>query len=259
MSDELILKSTSNNVLTLTLNRPKALNALNVPLLEALSAAIDEVEQTPEIKAIVLTGTGKAFVAGADIAQMVDFSDDQAWRFAAWGQRLFSRLEKLSIPVIAAINGFALGGGCELAMAADILIASDKAKFGQPEVNLGVIPGFGGTQRLQRLVGPQLAMDLVLTGRIIKADEAKDIGLVARVVPADDLLAEAQKCAELIASKGPIAVAHAKRVIRDGGDTTLDHSMMLEAEAFAACFRTEDRKEGMQAFLEKRAADFKGA
>ena len=254
-----LLVTTDGPITTITLNRPKALNALNSQLLGELNDAIAAVEADASARALILTGAGKAFVAGADISEMVDFTEDQALVFALKGQRILARLEALPIPVIAAVNGYALGGGCELAMACDIIYASEKARFGQPEVNLGVIPGFGGTQRLTRLVGPMIAQELIYSGRIIKPDEALRVGLVARVTPPEGLLEAAQATANTIATKGPVAIAHAKAVIRDGAGMPLPQANDLEAKAFAACFLTEDQSEGMAAFLEKREAAFKGS
>lgn len=245
-------------VATITLNRPKALNALNSVTLAELGRAIEAVAASDAIRAVLLTGAGKAFVAGADISEMADLSAAAAEGFARQGQRLFHAIEALGVPVIAAINGFALGGGCELAMACDILIAGQKARFGQPEVNLGVIPGFGGTQRLPRLVGRAVAAELLYTGRMVDADEALRIGLVSRVFPQDELLAEARKMADEIAAKGPLAIASLKRTLMAGADLPLERACDREAVAFGACFATEDQSEGMAAFLAKRPADFKG-
>lgn len=259
MSDyENILLSIEGPVATVTLNRPKALNALNAATLLELGQAISDIDEADGVRAIILTGAGKAFVAGADISEMVDMRPQEAEAFARLGQDLLHNLEALPIPIIAAINGFALGGGCELAMACDILIAGEKARFGQPEVNLGVIPGFGGTQRLTRLVGRAVASELIYTGRIIKADEALRIGLVSQVFPQDELLTRAREMATTIAGKGPIALAQAKAAIMAGADVPLERACEREAIGFAACFATDDRKEGMSAFLQKRPADFKG-
>jgi enoyl-CoA hydratase len=206
-----------------------------------------------------VTGAGeKAFVAGADIASMRNMSADEAKIFGQKGHAAMDALGSLPFPVIAAVNGFALGGGCELALACDFIYASERAKFGQPEVNLGVIPGFGGTQRLARRVSVGVARELIYTGNIIDAQEALRIGLVNKVLPADQLLAEAKKTAQLIAQKGPLAIRYAKRVIGEGLDNTLGDGNEIEVDTFAACFRTQDQKEGMSAFLEKRAANFKG-
>lgn len=246
-----------DHVAVLTLDRPKALNALNSDTIEELHLAIAQVRASGA-RALILTGAGKAFVAGADISQMAGLTPTQAEHFARRGQEVFASLEALPIPVIAAVNGFALGGGCELALACDLIYASEKAKFGQPEVNLGVIPGFGGTQRLTRLVGRGVAAELILSGRMIKADEAVRIGLAVRAFSPEELLPEAHKLAQEIASKGPLAVANAKRLLHQGADMALERANSMEASAFAACFATEDQREGMAAFLEKRPAQFKG-
>ncbi len=258
MNFENINFSVEDHVAHIELNRPKALNALNAATLTELAQAVAAIEDNADVRAVIISGAGKAFVAGADISEMVDMDPAAAEVFARKGQGLFHRIEALRVPVIAAVGGFALGGGCELAMACDMLIAGEKARFGQPEVNLGVIPGFGGTQRLTRLVGRAVASDLIYTGRMIRADEALRIGLVSRVVPQDELMKTAKEAAAQIAAKGPVAIAQAKRVIMAGADMALERACDREAAAFAACFSTEDRAEGMSAFLEKRAANFKG-
>jgi len=242
----------------LTMNRPSALNALNSQTLTELEEAIDQVAEAEEVRVLVITGEGKAFIAGADIGEMIDLDEEGALAFAKAGQRVLSKLEALPKVVIAAVNGFALGGGCELSMACDLIYASERAKFGQPEVNLGVIPGFGGTQRLTRLLGPMLARDLILTGRMIDADEAFAYGLVAAVLPTTELIDHVRKLAKTIAQKGPIAVAYAKRVILEGPDLTFEEAQTAEAVAFARCFRSDDQSEGMNAFLNKRRAKFTG-
>jgi enoyl-CoA hydratase len=260
MSDyELLQVESDGPLVAVTINRPKALNALNAQVLDELRRAFDAVAENPAARGVVLTGTGRAFVAGADIAEMAQYDVQQAYAMSRQGHALAAAIEALAVPVVAAVNGFALGGGCELAMACDVIYASETAKFGQPEVNLGVIPGFGGTQRLSRLVGTQKARELVLSGRIIGADEALRIGLVARVVPAPQLLEEARALVLEIAAKGPLAVAAAKRVIQDGYDVSLAEANELEARAFADLFTSRDQKEGMSAFLEKRTPEFTGA
>ncbi len=250
--------SAEGPVATITFARPQALNALNSATIAELGLAVALTARDKNIRALILTGEGKAFVAGADIAEMATIGPAQAQHLSRQGQAVFASLEALPIPVIAAVNGFALGGGCELAMACDFIYASAKAKFGQPEVNLGVIPGFGGTQRLTRLVGRAMASELIYTGRIIKADEALRIGLVTRVVEPEGLLEAAQATAKEIATKGPLAIANAKRLIMEGADMALERANSMEATSFGACFATEDQKEGMDAFLNKRTADFKG-
>jgi enoyl-CoA hydratase len=224
-----------------------------------LSAAFEELAGREDAGVVLLTGAGeKAFVAGADITEMRRFTPVQALDFALSGQGILERIERLPQPVIGVINGFALGGGCELAMACDLLIAADTAKFGQPEVNLGIIPGYGGTQRLPRLVGRNLAKELVLTGEMITARRAYEIGLVNRVVPQADLMKTAREVAAVILSKGPIAVRTAKMAMNRGLDLDLSNACALEANAFAVGFSTADRVEGMTAFLEKRKAVFMG-
>jgi enoyl-CoA hydratase len=256
MSDAPVLLSKEGHLALVTINRPDKLNALNRDVLVHLHRYFTELREDREIRAAILTGAGeKAFVAGADIATMKSMATAEAKAFADLGHRVGDLMESLSFPVLAAVNGFALGGGCELAMACDLVYASDKAKFGQPEVNLGVIPGFGGTQRLARRVGVGKARELVFTGDIIDANEAHRIGLCEAIVPAAELQAHVRKVAEKIASKGPLAIAQAKVVIRRG-DPTLPSANELEAQAFAMLFGTADQKEGMGAFLEKRVAKF---
>lgn len=246
-----------DNVGIITISRPKALNALNSAVLKELSNAIDEMEKNKDVYVIVLTGEGKAFVAGADIAEMKDMTPDEAKEFSRMGSEIFRKIETISKPVIAAVNGYALGGGCELAMACDIIIASEQAKFGQPEVGLGIIPGFSGTQRLPRVVGTKVAKELIFTGSTITAEEALRIGLVNKVVPHDACLQTAIDMGKTIASKGQIAIRNAKMAINRGIETDIDKGIDVEIEMFAACFANEDQKEGMTAFLEKRKPNFK--
>ncbi|HTP52092.1 MAG TPA: enoyl-CoA hydratase-related protein [Anaeromyxobacteraceae bacterium] len=260
MQLENILWSTESGIGVATLNRPKALNALNAQTVRELGELLGEVERDSALNALVLTGGGeKAFVAGADIAEMAALSPLEARRFAEAGQRTLERLEALSIPTIAAVNGFALGGGCELAMACDLIYASEKAKFGQPEVNLGIIPAFGGTQRLQRRVGSVRAMEMILTGDMVDAATAKAWGLVLEVVAPDKLLEHARGQARKIASRGPAAVAAAKRILRATAAPRLGPGQEMEADAFGMLFGTEDGREGLRAFVEKRPARFRGA
>ena len=252
-----ILFEKEGNVAIVKINRPKALNALNSETLNELEQVIQEISKDKELYTVILTGEGKAFVAGADIAEMKDLNAKEGKAFGILGNRVFRNLEKLEIPVIAAVNGFALGGGCELAMACDIRIASTKAKFAQPEVGLGITPGFGGTQRLARLVGEGIAKELIYTCDMINADEALRIGLVNKVVEPDMLLEEAKVMANKIAKNAPIAVAQCKAAINRGFQMDIDNAVAFEAEAFGLCFSTEDQKEGMTAFLEKRDKSFK--
>src|SRR5512134_403033 len=254
-----LLVSVSEKIATVTVHRPKSLNALNPATIKELSFAFDEFAGRDDIGVVILTGAGeKAFVAGADISEMRHFTAVQALEFALFGQSVLERIERLPQPVIGAINGFALGGGCELAMACDILIAAETAKMGQPEVNLGIIPGYGGTQRLPRLVGRNLAKEMVLTGEMITAQRAYEIGLVNRVVPQADLMNAAREIGAKILSKGPIAVRTAKMAMNRGLDLDLSNACALESSIFAVGFSTADRAEGMAAFLEKRKAAFTG-
>ena len=243
----------------ITLNRPKALNALNQATLEELNQIADKLAQDTSVKVIIITGSGeKAFVAGADITQMQPMSAIEGRNFGKLGQAVFNKIENLPQPVIGAINGFALGGGCELAMACDIRYASDKAKFGQPEVTLGITPGFAGTQRLARLVGKGRAKELLYTGDIIDAHEAYRLGLVNKVVPAEELMLAVMVLAQKILSRAPVAVQLCKAAVNEGLDTDLETGTAYEAEVFGLCFATADQKEGMGAFVEKRKAQFIG-
>ena len=242
------------------MDRPKALNALNTSTLEQLEEVLGALAQKPELRGIIVTGAGeKAFVAGADLAEMMNLTLEQSLAFAARGHRVFDGLERLPCPTLAAVNGFALGGGCELALSCDLIYASENAKFGLPEVSLGIIPGFGGTQRLTRLVGRARAKELIFTGDMVDAVRAKAIGLALDVVPATQLLAHCQAVLGRIAKKGPLAVAKAKGVIAEGADLPLAKANQLERDAFASLFQSSDRREGMTAFLEKRPAVFRGA
>ena len=235
-----------------TMNRPETLNALDRQVLEDLNAVLDQVEADPEILVAIVTGAGRSFVAGADIGQMSNFTAVEGKAFGAYGNGVFLKLENLSKPTIAAVNGFALGGGCELSMACDIRLASEKAKFGQPEVGLGITPGFGGTQRLPRIVGISKAMELILTAKVINAAEAERIGLVSAVYPPEELMDKAMELANAICANAPIAVAESKRCIRMGMQTDIATGSAFEAEAFGVTCGTEDKDEGMGAFLEKR-------
>ena len=248
-----VLLEKKGNIAVATINRPKALNALNSQVLEDLNELVDLVNADEEIRALVLTGAGeKAFVAGADIGEMSTLTKAEGEAFGKKGNDVFRKLETMPIPTIAAINGFALGGGCELSMSCDIRICADTAVFGQPEVGLGITPGFGGTQRLARLVSPGMAKQLIYTARNIKADEALRIGLVNAVYPAEELMAAAEKMAATIAANAPIAVRACKKAINAGLDVDMDAALVIEEKLFGSCFETADQAEGMGAFLEKR-------
>lgn len=254
-----LLFEVNNGIGVITLNRPKALNALNRELLQELNGLLDVILEDQSIKVVIVTGSGeKAFVAGADITEMKDMSAIQGRNWGKFAQAIFEKLENLPQPVIAAVNGFALGGGCELAMACDIRIVSEKAKFGQPEVTLGITPGFAGTQRLPRLVGKGRAKELLFTGDMIDAQEAYRIGLANQVVPAEDLLTAARAMADKIMSRAPVAVQLCKAAVNKGLNMDLESGTAYEAEVFGLCFATADQKEGMTAFVEKRKADFTG-
>jgi len=234
------------------INRPESLNALNIETLGEIRDAVTSLNNDDEVKVLIFTGEGKAFIAGADIKQMKDMDEDEAREFCSLGQKIFDIIENLDKPVIAAVNGFALGGGCELAMACDIRIASEYAKFGQPEVNLGIIPGFGGTQRLPRLVGKGMAKELIFTGDIIDAHAALKIGLVNKVVAPENILAEALAIALKIAARGPAAIMIAKSVINRGMETNQANGLAIERDGFVQCVASGEAKEGMEAFVEKR-------
>jgi enoyl-CoA hydratase/carnithine racemase len=259
MSFDNLLIEREGRVAVLTIQRPQRLNALDARTLDELRQAFTSFQQDDQIRCVVLTGAGdKAFVAGADITELAQDAPDAARRRALDGQGVFNLIEQLGKPVIAAINGFALGGGCELAMACTLRIAADTAKFGQPEINLGLIPGFAGTQRLVRLVGKTKAMEMVLTGAPIGAADALAIGLVNRVVPAADLLREARALAADLASKPPLALRYAMDAINRGAEMPFEDGCQLEAALFGMVTATDDMREGTKAFLEKRKPDFKG-
>ena len=254
-----IERSLKEGVATVTINRPKALNALNYDTLKELLHCFEEIGGNRDIHAVIITGSGeKAFVAGADISFMKDLEAIEAREFGKLGHEVMAVVENLPQPVIAAVNGFALGGGCELALACDIRLASENAKFGQPEVNLGVLPGFGGTQRLPRLVGKGHAAELLLSGKMINAEEACRIGLVNRVIAPEKLLEECISLAEMIAAKAPVAVRLCKEAVNNGLEMDLARGCGYEADLFGICFASRDQKEGMKAFLEKRAPQFAG-
>jgi enoyl-CoA hydratase len=255
---ELVRLETKGEVGVVTVDRPDALNALNREVLGEIGERLRDARDQG-VRAVVLSGAGEqAFIAGADIGQMKDMDPQQAEAFSEAGHAVVETIEELSVPVIAAVDGFALGGGLELALACDIRVAGEGSAFGAPEVTLGVVPGFGGTQRLARVCGLGPGLDLVLTGRQIDAEEAKDIGLVTHLVDEGNAKPRALELAETIADNGPIAVDLAKRTIRNGFDAPAEAADRLETQAFAACFGTEDQEEGMSAFLKKREADFEG-
>ena len=240
------------NVGIITMNRPEALNALSSAVFADLTKALDIVEKDEEIYVVVITGAGRAFVAGADIGEMATMNVEEGLAFSELGNNLMMRVDLFSKPTIAAVNGFALGGGCELALAADIRVASEKAKFGQPEVGLGIIPGFGGTQRMARIIGTGAAMELIYTADTIDAKRALEIGMVQHVVPAEELMDFALAMANKIASKAQVAIRTSKMAIRRGIDCDISTAATYEALAFATCFATEDQKDAMKAFVEKR-------
>jgi len=253
-----LLISLENGIYTITINRPDKLNALNKDVFTDLNNALDEIESNPEIKSVIITGAGpKAFVAGADISEFNSLNKEQAKALAKRGQDIFARIENSSKPIVAAVNGFALGGGCELAMSCHFRVASENAKFGQPEVNLGLIPGYGGTQRLVQLIGKGKAMELLMSAHMIDAKEAKELGLVNYVTTADTLLEHTRKILDVINSKAPLAVAGCIKAANAVFDESID-GYELEIEEFGNTFDTEDMKEGVNAFLEKRKAEFKG-
>jgi enoyl-CoA hydratase len=255
---ETLVCELNDGVAFLKVNRPEALNALNTVVLNELEDAFGAASADDDVKAVILTGEGRSFVAGADIAQMVGLDAMELRSYFLKGIGVMDLIDDLPKPVIAAVNGFALGGGCELAMACDIRLASEKAKFGQPEVNLGIMPGFGGTQRLPRLVGKGMANYLITTAEIIGADEALRIGLAEKVYPADELLAEADKLARRILSKSPIGVSQALLAIGRGFETDLKTGLVIETEASVSTAASEDRRIGMRAFLDKAEAKFTG-
>ena len=258
-AEGVVLETFQDGVATLTLNRPDVLNALNAELLDALSARLRQLDARDDVRAVIITGAGKAFAAGADIGELNEIrSGVEGAAKARNGQQITLQIERTRKPVIMAINGFALGGGCELAMAGDIRIASERAKFGQPEVNLGLIPGYGGSQRTTRLCGRGMAMYLCLTGEIVDAQTALRIGLVQKVVPPDELQPEATRIAQTIASKAPLAIEACKRAVNNGANVSLPDALEFEALEFGTLVGTSDFREGTRAFLEKRQANWSG-
>lgn len=251
-----IILNKQDGIAYLILNKPNVLNALCREVLTELDNAIDDVQTDKSVNILIITGNGKAFAAGADISEMQNMTPDEARNFSRYGQKIFRKIELLEKPVIAAVNGFALGGGCELAMSCDIRFASDKAKFGQPEINLGVIPGFAGTQRLARIAGMAKAKELLFTGNMFDAYEAEKIGLVNKVIASEELLSETQKFAEIILSKPINAIKHIKAAVNRGYETDMETGTVIENNLFSLCFTSPNQKEGMTAFLEKRKAEF---
>jgi enoyl-CoA hydratase len=260
MAFENLILEEKDGVATITFNRPKALNAINHSLLIEFATILDQMADSESIRALILTGAGeKAFVAGADINEVAKLTPLSAKRFAQHGKGILDKLQKLPIPVIAAVNGFALGGGCEIVLACDLIIAAESAKFGLPEMNIGVIPGFGGTQRLPRLVGLNKAKELIFTGKMLTATEAAAIGLVNTVVPDADLMSEVQALANSFTKKGRVALRAAKEVLNNGVNVDLVMACKMETDAFSLCIASSDAREGTQAFLEKRKPKFTGS
>ena len=259
MAYDNIIFDVTEGIATITFNRPKALNALNGDLLDEMADALDKIEADEDIRVLVLTGAGdKSFVAGADISELATFNPLQAKSFAKKGLLTIGRLQALAIPVIAAVNGFALGGGSEMALASDFIYASENATFGLPEIKLGIIPGFGGTQRLPRLIGANMAKEMIYTGKLIPAAEAQKVGIVNRVCAPDALMEEALKTAKEIAAKGKVSLRAAKQAINSGLNVDLATGCQIETDAFALCMASVDGKEGTRAFIEKRQPEFKG-
>jgi len=247
-----VLCQIDDHIATITINKPQVLNALSTEVLTDLSQVLDEIEKAKNIYVVIITGAGeKSFVAGADIAEMKDKNAKEAVEYAQFADKIFFRIENFHCPVIAAINGFALGGGCELAMACDIRIASENARFAQPEAGLGITPGFGGTQRLARLIGAGRAKELIFTCRHVKAEEALAIGLVNKVTKPENLMAETLAMAQIICQKAPFAIKKSKEAINRGLQVNIDKAIAIETEEFAQCFATEDQKMAMNAFIKK--------
>jgi enoyl-CoA hydratase len=259
MENKCVLVETTDHIATLTINRPESLNSLNSEVLEELDRALEDLERDSVVKVVVLTGAGsKAFVAGGDIKEMLSLEPPSALAFSRKGQQLLLRIGRMSKPVIAAVNGYALGGGLELALACDFIYASENAKLGLPETTLGVIPGFGGTQNLPRLIGPNKAREMIFSGKMLSAAEALEWGLVNKVFPVGELLPNAMETARTIAKNGMVAVANAKDAILNGLNMDRENGLRYESSLFGTLFASHDQKEGMQAFVEKRKAEFKG-
>jgi enoyl-CoA hydratase len=259
MNYENILVEKDENIAIVTINRPSKLNALNEATIKELGIIADSLRNDLEVRGIILTGAGeKAFAAGADISELAEANTDQAYKVAILGQEVFAKFENMNKPVIGAINGFSLGGGCEIAMSCHFRYAAENAKFGQPEVNLGLIPGYGGTQRLTRYIGKPRAMELLMTGDMIGAEEAKSLGLVNKVFSQNELLSEAKKTLKKIAKKAPLAIEYLIEAVNKGESMSLNESLRFEASLFGMVHGTEDAKEGCDAFLNKREANFQG-
>ncbi len=260
MAYNTLIFDVTDGMATITLNRPKSLNALNAELLHELRELLEHVSENEDIRVLIFTGAGeKAFVAGADISELAEFNALEGKQFAANGHDIMARIQNLTIPVIAAVNGFALGGGLELALACDFIYASENAKFGLPEITLGIIPGFGGTQRLPRIVGKNLAKEMIFTGRTISAEEGREMGFINKVLPLETLMEEVRKTAAAIAAKGRFSLHAAKQAVNRGMDVDLATACAVETDAFALCLVSEDAREGTNAFLQKRKPDFKGS
>ncbi len=247
----------NGNIATVTISREQALNALNRQVLEDLDKVLDEIKSDKDVRGLIITGAGRSFVAGADIAAMSTMNEQEGFDFGVFGAGVFRKIELLDIPVIAAVNGFALGGGCELAMATDYIVASEKAKFGQPEAGLGITPGFGGTQRLARKIGVSKAKELIFSARVTGAQEAYELGLVDKLVAPEELMDTVNAIMASFVKNAPIAVANCKKAIDEGYQLDIDGGVRVENKYFGKCFATEDQKEGMAAFLEKRPAEFR--
>lgn len=258
--DQIFLEQKEPGIFLLTINRPRQLNALSPVVFDEIERAFSEIAQNPQARVLLITGAGeKAFVAGADIARFQGLTPVQALAVSKRGLEVFGKIEDLPVPAIALVNGFALGGGCEFALACDFILASDNAVFGQPEINLGIMPGWGGTQRLTRLVGRNRALELMMTGRQVKSDEALRIGLANAVYPREELVDKGMEIARTLAAKPAVALKLIKQAVRRGQDLDLDTACLIEAEAFGLCFSTDDQKEGVAAFLEKRTPRFAGS
>ncbi len=247
-----------NNIAVLSFNRPEVLNALNTGTVKEMIEAFKDFETDSDVRTIIITGSGKSFVAGADISEMEGKTPEDARRYSELGHTLMDMIQDINKPVIAAINGYALGGGTEVALSCDIRLASDRAQFGLPETILGIIPGWGATQRASRIIGPALTKELVFTGEIIDAQRAKEMGLINRIIPHDSLMDETLKMAQKICEQSSIALSHVKNVINRGLEKNLKEGCRMEIDTFVSCFHTEDQKEGMKAFIEKRKPVFKG-